>query len=63
MAYNTMKKLIRNANAKYVSGVMSAEEYAQYRESQGRKIDVFYATGKLTQEQYEELCGSWADAD
>ncbi len=59
MAYNTMKKLIMNANAKKETGVWGEEDYDAYRESTQSKIDVFYAAGRLTKAQYEELTNLW----
>ena len=59
MVYVTMKKLIVNANARYEQGSMTKEEYGAYREATLRKLDVFYAAGRLTDAQYEELTGMW----
>ena len=59
MAYTTMKKLIDNANAKRASGAWTEDEYSAYRESAQTKLDVFFAGGRLTQGQYEELSNSW----
>lgn len=59
MTYSTMKKLINNANAKYQSGAWTLEEYNEYKESQQNKLDVFYAKGRLTESQYEELTNLW----
>ena len=61
MAYTTMKKLINNAVSKYQTGTWTKEEYETYRDSQQRKLDVFYANGRLTENQYEELCNMWVD--
>ena len=59
MTYTTMKKLILNANAKLQSGAWTREEYDEYKETQQTKLDVFYAKGRLTESQYEELTGLW----
>ena len=59
MAYSTMKKLISNANAKYQNEAWTAEEYEAYKASQQNKLDVFYAKGRLTESQYEELTDMW----
>lgn len=59
MAYTTMKKLILNANTKLESGQWSTVEYDEYKESQQNKLDVFFANGRLSQQQYEELTGMW----
>lgn len=59
MTYSTMKKLILNANAKLQSGAWTAEEYAEYKSIQQNKLDVFYAKGRLTEAQYEELTDLW----
>lgn len=55
-----MKKLILNANAQLENGTWTQDEYNEYKAAQQNKIDVFYANGRLTQEQYEELTGMWA---
>lgn len=60
MTYNMMKKLILNANAKVIKGTWTTEEFEAYKTAQQKKIDVFYAAGRLTEEQYEELTGLWA---
>ena len=59
MIYSTMKKLIANANAKYQSGAWSEVEYLEYKAVQQNKLDVFYAKGRLTEAQYEELTDMW----
>ena len=59
MIYTTMKKLILNANAKVQSGDWSDEEYEEYKASQQNKLDVFFAKGRLTEAQYEELTDLW----
>ena len=59
MIYTTMKKLILNANAKVQSGAWSAEEYEEYKASQQNKLDIFFAKGRLTEAQYEELTDLW----
>lgn len=61
MTYSMMKKLILNANAKVINGTWTAEEFEAYKTTQQKKIDVFYATGRLTEEQYEELSGLWVE--
>lgn len=59
MTYSTMKKLIMNANAKFQSGTWTAKQYEEYKASQQNKLDVFYAKGRLTEAQYEELTDMW----
>ena len=59
MAYSTMKKLITNANGKLQDGSLNKEQYEEYREGQQKKLDVFFATGRLTEAQYEELMRMW----
>ena len=54
-----MKKLIKNANARYESGEWDQEAYEAYKEAQSNKLDVFFAAGRLTEGQYEELVGLW----
>ena len=61
MTYSVMKKLIENAVSKYQSGIWSAEEYETYRDAQQRKLDVFYANGRLTEGQYQELTHLWVE--
>lgn len=62
MAYVSMKKLITNENNKYESGVITAEEYGLWKTNTQNKLDVFFACNRLTQAQYEELCGMLIDA-
>lgn len=59
MTYKTMKKLILNANAQFQGGNWTQDEYKEYQSTQQNKIDVFYAKGRLTEAQYEELTGLW----
>ena len=61
MTYTTMKKLIKNANAKFLSGAWTAEEFLVYKAAQQNKLDVFYAKGRLTEAQYEELTDLWLE--
>ena len=61
MVYVTMKKLISNAVAKYQSEIWTREEYEEYKGAQQHKLDVFYALGRLTELQYEELTGVWVE--
>ncbi len=59
MTYTTMKKLIANANAKLQSGAWTEAQFLEYKASQQNKLDVFYAKGRLTEAQYEELTDMW----
>ena len=61
MAYITMKKLIANAVAKYQAGEWDEETYLTYKEAQQKKLDVFFANGRLTEAQYEELTAAWVE--
>ena len=61
MTYSVMKRLIENAVAKRTQGLWQETEYEQYKEAQQRKLDVFYANGRLTEAQYEELTGLWVE--
>ena len=61
MAYVSMKKLIANENSKYESGVITAEEYGIWKTNTQNKLDVFFACNRMTQAQYEELCGMLID--
>jgi len=56
-----MSKLITNANAKYEAKAWTSEQYIDYRELQQNKLDVFYAKGRLTESQYNELADMWLD--
>lgn len=59
MTYTTMKKLIANANAKLQSGAWTETQFLEYKAMQQNKLDVFYAKGRLTEAQYEELTDMW----
>lgn len=59
MIYSTMKKLIANANAQLQSGAWSETQFLEYKSAQQNKLDVFYAKGRLTEGQYEELTDMW----
>lgn len=59
MTYTTMKKLIANANAKLQSGAWTEVQFLEYKAMQQNKLDVFYAKGRLTESQYEELTDMW----
>lgn len=59
MTYSTMKKLIANANAKLQSGAWTETQFLDYKAMQQNKLDVFYAKGRLTETQYEELTDMW----
>lgn len=61
MIYGVMKNLIMKYNNQYESGIMTKEEYKVCKESNQRKLDVFYAGGRLTEAQYEELSGMWLE--
>ncbi len=63
MAYTTMKKLILNANARLQDGTWTKEQYGEYREANQKKLDVLYASGRLTESQYGELTHLWIDTD
>lgn len=63
MIYETMKKLIKNANAKIQSGAWTEEEFLEYKAAQQNKLDVFYAKGRLAEAQYDELTAMWVEPD
>lgn len=63
MIYDIMKKLILSANAKYKTKEWTFEQYSEYKNSQQGKIDVFFAKGRLTENQYNELTDIWIDAE
>jgi hypothetical protein len=57
MAYKAMKKIIEIENKLYETGNVTGEEYAQFKAVNSNKLDVFLATGRLTESQYKELAG------
>ena len=57
MAYNVMKKLITNENAKLKDGEVTDSEYEIFKKSAGKKLDVFLVCDRITEEQYSELVG------
>lgn len=61
MAYTSMKRIITNENIKYNNGSITADEYELWKETSQNKLDVFFACNRLTQTQYEELCGMLID--
>ena len=55
--YDSLVKLINNANAKYEAGTMTAESYEQFKASTIKKMDMFVVMDRISTEQYEELNG------
>ena len=55
MLVTSLKKQINNANAQYNAGTMTAEEYAQFKETTLNKLDVFLTCDRIKPKQYEEL--------
>lgn len=54
-AYTTMKKLIDTLNRKYETGRISEGEYTVTAETYKKRMDVFYANDRLSDEEYSEL--------
>ena len=57
MAYSSMKKIITAKNAEYDRGAVSAERYLIWKDQQMRKLDVFLACDRITDDEYTELVG------
>lgn len=57
MLYQSLKKVIDNANEQYNAGTMSAEEYTQFKTSTIKKMDMFVVMDRISTTQYEELNG------
>jgi hypothetical protein len=55
MAYNSMKKLIENQNAKLSRGLVTPEQNDVWRTSTLTKLDLFLSMDRLSAEQYNEL--------
>lgn len=55
MIFNLLKKQIASEKAKLEKGKIIEEEYSIFKEQTMNKLDVFLATNRITQEQYEEL--------
>ena len=58
-AYTTMKKLIDTLNKKYESARISEAAYTVTAETYKKRMDVFYANGRLSDEEYSELMGEF----
>lgn len=58
-AYTTMKKLIDTQNRKYENGRIDEGVYTVTAETYKKRIDVFYANGRLSDEEYSELMGEF----
>ena len=61
MAYTSMKRIISNENDQYNAGSIMSDEYSLWKENTQNKLDVFFACNRITQTQYEELCGLLID--
>ena len=57
MVYNNMKKVIEKGNKDFQAGLMSQEEYENFKSTNMNKLDVFLMRDRITSEQYEELSG------
>ena len=57
MAYNSMKKLIENQNAKLSMQYITPEAYDVWKVSTMNKLDLFLTMDRLTETQYNELVG------
>lgn len=56
-AYSTMKRLIANLNQKHDSGRISDEAYTATAATYMTRIDVFFAMGRISDAEYQELIG------
>lgn len=61
MAYSAMKKVISAKNAEYERGAVTAERYLVWEEQQMRKLDVFLACDRITDDEYTELVNMFID--
>ena len=57
MVYSNMKKVIEKGNKEFESGLMTQEEYENFKTTNMNKLDVFLMRDRITSEQYEELSG------
>ena len=55
--YIVMKKLIDTLNKKYENTRISEDAYAVTAETYKKRLGVFYANGRLSEEEYSELMG------
>lgn len=63
MAYWAMSKVITAKNAEYERGAVTAERYLIWKEQQMRKLDVFLACDRITDDEYAELVGMFIDVE
>ena len=52
-----MKKVIEKGNKEFDRGLMTQEEYENFKTTNMNKLDVFLMRDRITSEQYEELSG------
>ena len=63
MAYWAMSKVITAKNAEYNRGAVTAERYLIWKEQQMRKLYVFLACDRITDDEYAELVGMFIDVE
>ena len=63
MAYSSMKKIITAKNAEYDRGAVTPQRYLVWQEQQMRKLDVFLACDRITDDEYTELVGMFRDVE
>ncbi len=56
-AYTTMKRLIDALNRKYESGRIGEDAYTATAATYMTRIDVFFAMGRISDAEYQELIG------
>ena len=57
MTYKNCKKVIENQIKKKNSGVITSEDYENFKIDTTNKLDVFLLNNRITKEQYTELIG------
>ncbi|SCY03166.1 hypothetical protein [Butyrivibrio sp. INlla14] len=63
MAYSSMKKIINAKNAEYDRGAVTAQRYLIWQEQQMKKLDVFLACDRITDDEYTELVGMFRNVE
>ena len=63
MIYSNMKKDIEKGNKEFESGLMTQEEYENFKTTNMNKLDAFLMRDRITSEQYEELSGMFIQSN
>ena len=63
MAYSSMKKIINAKNTEYDRGAVTAQRYLIWKEQQMKKLDVFLACDRITDDEYTELVGMFRNVE